>query len=131
MSVVAPARAHHGPKRLSDRFALRFTRLLRWPADTFFGKRYGHRAGSPLRAALCAPAPCTRHCTTEAQEPAIDLHLSIHSGPSCGRCPSPSQYWIGADTQQAGPMPTSTQCGFRSVHNRSLKFEVQCALRRR
>jgi ubiquinol oxidase len=35
---------HHVPKGLSDRFALGFTKLLRFSADTFFAKRYGHRA---------------------------------------------------------------------------------------
>jgi len=35
---------HHVPKGFSDRFALGFTRLLRFCADTFFAKRYGHRA---------------------------------------------------------------------------------------
>jgi ubiquinol oxidase len=35
---------HHLPKGLSDRIAFGFTRLLRWSADTFFAKRYGHRA---------------------------------------------------------------------------------------
>lgn len=36
--------AHHVPKGFSDRFALAFTKLLRFTADTFFAKRYGHRA---------------------------------------------------------------------------------------
>ncbi len=35
---------HHKPVGLSDRFALGFTKLLRFAADTFFAKRYGHRA---------------------------------------------------------------------------------------
>lgn len=35
---------HHFPNGLSDRFALGFTKLLRFSADTFFAKRYGHRA---------------------------------------------------------------------------------------
>jgi ubiquinol oxidase len=35
---------HHKPTGLSDRFALGFTKLLRLFADTFFAKRYGHRA---------------------------------------------------------------------------------------
>ena len=35
---------HHQPKGFSDRFALGFTKLLRFSADTFFAKRYGHRA---------------------------------------------------------------------------------------
>lgn len=35
---------HHRPKGLSDRFALGFTKLLRFCADTFFAKKYGHRA---------------------------------------------------------------------------------------
>lgn len=35
---------HHAPHGLSDRFAIGFTKLLRWCADTFFAKRYGHRA---------------------------------------------------------------------------------------
>jgi len=35
---------HHRPRGLSDRVALGFTKLLRFCADTFFAKRYGHRA---------------------------------------------------------------------------------------
>jgi len=35
---------HHRPVDLSDRIALGFTKLLRFCADTFFAKRYGHRA---------------------------------------------------------------------------------------
>ncbi len=35
---------HHLPHGFSDRFALGFTKLLRFCADTFFAKRYGHRA---------------------------------------------------------------------------------------
>jgi ubiquinol oxidase len=35
---------HHRPKGASDRIAYGFTKLLRFCADTFFAKRYGHRA---------------------------------------------------------------------------------------
>ena len=35
---------HHSPRGVSDRIAIGFTKLLRWCADTFFAKRYGHRA---------------------------------------------------------------------------------------
>ena len=35
---------HLGPKNFSDKFALNFTKFLRFLADTFFKKRYGHRA---------------------------------------------------------------------------------------
>ena len=35
---------HHEPQNFSDRFALKFVKLLRFCADTFFAKRYGHRA---------------------------------------------------------------------------------------
>lgn len=35
---------HHMAEGFSDRFALGFTKLLRFFADTFFAKRYGHRA---------------------------------------------------------------------------------------
>jgi len=35
---------HHAPKGVSDRIAFGFTKALRWCADTFFAKRYGHRA---------------------------------------------------------------------------------------
>jgi len=35
---------HHTPIDFSDRFALGFTKILRFCADTFFAKRYGHRA---------------------------------------------------------------------------------------
>jgi len=34
----------HDPKTFSDRVAFGFTRSLRFIADTFFAKRYGHRA---------------------------------------------------------------------------------------
>ena len=41
----APAlERHHAPKDLSDRIALGFTKFLRLFADTFFARRYGHRA---------------------------------------------------------------------------------------
>ncbi len=36
--------AHHAPVGISDRIALGFTKMLRFTADTFFAKRYGHRA---------------------------------------------------------------------------------------
>jgi len=35
---------HFEPKNLSDKVALLFTKFLRFLADTFFKKRYGHRA---------------------------------------------------------------------------------------
>lgn len=35
---------HHRAKGLSDRFAFGFTKFLRFFADTFFARRYGHRA---------------------------------------------------------------------------------------
>lgn len=35
---------HYQPRDVSDRIALGFTKTLRFIADTFFAKRYGHRA---------------------------------------------------------------------------------------
>ena len=35
---------HHKPQDLSDKIAFRFTKFLRFLADTFFKKKYGHRA---------------------------------------------------------------------------------------
>ncbi len=35
---------HYAPKNFSDKVALSFTKFLRFLADTFFKKRYGHRA---------------------------------------------------------------------------------------
>lgn len=35
---------HVVPQTISDKIAFRMTMLLRWFADTFFAKRYGHRA---------------------------------------------------------------------------------------
>ena len=35
---------HHQPQGLSDHIALGFVKVLRFVADTFFAKRYGHRA---------------------------------------------------------------------------------------
>jgi ubiquinol oxidase len=37
-------KGHHAPVGFSDRFALGCTKALRFFADTFFAKRYGHRA---------------------------------------------------------------------------------------
>lgn len=34
----------HTPQNISDKVAKSFTLMLRWVADTFFAKRYGHRA---------------------------------------------------------------------------------------
>ncbi|MDE2488252.1 MAG: alternative oxidase [Alphaproteobacteria bacterium] len=45
--MTAPAidlSVHHKPVGLSDRTAYGFVKLLRFFADTFFAKRYGHRA---------------------------------------------------------------------------------------
>ncbi|RIV89726.1 oxidase [Aurantiacibacter xanthus] len=36
--------AHHQPRGLRDHIAFGFTKTLRFCADTFFAKRYGHRA---------------------------------------------------------------------------------------
>jgi ubiquinol oxidase len=41
---IAEPLVHHVPDGFSDRFAIGFTKLLRFCADTFFAKRYGHRA---------------------------------------------------------------------------------------
>ncbi len=35
---------HHKPQNLSDKIAFTFTKFLRFLADTFFKKKYGHRA---------------------------------------------------------------------------------------
>jgi ubiquinol oxidase len=43
-AVPAEPRPSHAPSGLADRFALGLTRLLRAFADTFFARRYGHRA---------------------------------------------------------------------------------------
>lgn len=39
-----PLDRHHTPDGLSDRIAFGLTKLLRFIADSFFAKRYGHRA---------------------------------------------------------------------------------------
>ncbi|MCL5041966.1 MAG: alternative oxidase [Gammaproteobacteria bacterium] len=39
-----PLAKHRAPKGLSDQIAFRLTRFLRFFADRFFAKRYGHRA---------------------------------------------------------------------------------------
>jgi len=41
---IVDLNVHHHPGDLSDRIALGFTKVLRFCADTFFAKRYGHRA---------------------------------------------------------------------------------------
>lgn len=42
--VSAELDVHHTPAGLSDRVAFAFVKMLRFFADTFFAKRYGHRA---------------------------------------------------------------------------------------
>lgn len=44
MSATAPLEGHYAPKDGSDRVAYAFTRMLRFFADAFFARRYGHRA---------------------------------------------------------------------------------------
>jgi ubiquinol oxidase len=44
MSDNTSLEKHHKPKDFSDRIAYSITKLLRFFADTFFAKRYGHRA---------------------------------------------------------------------------------------
>ena len=44
MPTATSSAPHREPKDLSDRFAYAFTKLLRFFADTFFARRYGHRA---------------------------------------------------------------------------------------
>jgi len=44
MSVTTPLERHYDPKNASDRIAYAFTRFLRFFADAFFARRYGHRA---------------------------------------------------------------------------------------
>ncbi|AXY42527.1 alternative oxidase [Halomonas sp. JS92-SW72] len=41
---ATPLRRHHRPSGLSDRFAYRLVRFMRFFADLFFAGRYGHRA---------------------------------------------------------------------------------------
>jgi ubiquinol oxidase len=42
--VLVDLSVHHPARNLSDRLALGFVKALRFFADTFFAKRYGHRA---------------------------------------------------------------------------------------
>lgn len=44
MDTLVPEDRHHVARGLSDRVALAFTKALRFVADTFFARRYGHRA---------------------------------------------------------------------------------------
>lgn len=44
MPDMPPLVSHHVPRDLSDRAALAFVRFLRFFADLFFARRYGHRA---------------------------------------------------------------------------------------
>src|SRR3712207_9503510 len=41
---IVDVSVHHVPSGVSDRIAYGFTKALRFCADTFFAKRYGHRA---------------------------------------------------------------------------------------
>ena len=43
-ATFAHLNVQHRPLDISDRIALGFTKMLRFCADTFFAKRYGHRA---------------------------------------------------------------------------------------
>lgn len=44
MSVTPPLERHYTPKDYRDRIAYAFIKLLRFIADIFFARRYGHRA---------------------------------------------------------------------------------------
>ena len=44
MYIMENITRHHQPKNFSDSIALGFTKFLRFLADTFFKKKYGHRA---------------------------------------------------------------------------------------
>lgn len=44
MKAAPSLEKHHTPVGVSDKVALAFTKFLRFYADTFFAKRYGHRA---------------------------------------------------------------------------------------
>ena len=44
MPATIPIRQHVAPKDFSDRVAYAFTKLMRFFADAFFARRYGHRA---------------------------------------------------------------------------------------
>jgi len=44
MSGTPALERHYAPRNSSDRVAYAFTRFLRFLADTFFARRYGHRA---------------------------------------------------------------------------------------
>ena len=44
MLVTTALEEHYAPKDFSDRVAFAFTKILRFVADAFFSRRYGHRA---------------------------------------------------------------------------------------
>jgi ubiquinol oxidase len=44
MPVIPPLDRHYAPRSVSDRIAYAFVEFLRFFADTFFARRYGHRA---------------------------------------------------------------------------------------
>ncbi len=44
INTAAVIDSHHKPQTMSDKIAFAFVKLLRFFADTFFAKRYGHRA---------------------------------------------------------------------------------------
>ena len=44
MPITPPLERHYAPKDFSDRVAYAFTRVMRFFADAFFARRYGHRA---------------------------------------------------------------------------------------
>ena len=53
---------HHKPQNLSDKIAFAFTKFLRFLADTFFKKKYGHRAVvlETVAVLLFSPTPASR-----------------------------------------------------------------------
>lgn len=44
MNAAPDLNRHHVPRGFCDRFAFAFVKCLRWFADVFFARRYGHRA---------------------------------------------------------------------------------------
>ena len=68
MAASVNLRAHREPAGIGDRIARGLVKILRFIADTFFAKRYGHRAVVP------APSIAIRYWTLPADARLRDVN---------------------------------------------------------
>ena len=85
MSTEMLLKQHHLPTGWSDRFALAFTKSARFVADTFFARRYGHRA-VVLETVAAVPGMVRREIDRYFQQPYSHHPEQADPEQAPGRC---------------------------------------------